>query len=305
VKPPETIALWVSGFLTITSTVPGAWAGVVARSCVALLKTTAAGVCPKVTVAPLWKSVPVMVTTVPPTTGPEFGKTLLMVGGGPPLGGAAPSNVKAPSKVSDLVSGFVTLTSTLPGSCTGVTASMLVEVTELILAAGTSPNTTLAPFWMSVPVMATVVPPVVGPEAGEMPVSFGGVMAFSQLLLLAEPAPPPQATRKLIKVRHAAATPEVLSIPSLLSTGMFIDTLLACPDPIVHPLAAYQTPAIGLSHVLETRHARGFTSPETFSPSKRQVNLPGTSPLAYPKPTSVANGKAPTTYCPKTPGRSL
>jgi hypothetical protein len=110
---------------------------------------------------------------------------------------------------------------------------MLVEVTELIFAAGTFPNRTLAPFWKSVPVMATVVPPVVGPVAGEMPVSFGGVMAFSQLLLLAEPAPPPQATRKLIKVRHAAATAEVLSIPSLLSTGMFIDTLLACPDPIV------------------------------------------------------------------------
>jgi hypothetical protein len=235
VKPPETVALWVSGFLTITFTVPGKWAGVVAWSWVALLKTTGgvAGLSPKVTVAPLWKSVPVMVTTVPPTTGPEFGKALLMVGAGPTMGGGLPSNVKAPSKVSDLVSGFVTLTSTLPGSCTGVTASMLVEVTELIFAAGTSPNRTLAPFWMSVPAVVTVVPPVVGPEAGEMPVSFGGVMAFSQLLLLAEPAPPPQAMRKLIKVRHAAATAEVLSIPSLLSTGMFIDTLLACPDPIV------------------------------------------------------------------------
>jgi hypothetical protein len=54
---------------------------------------------------------------------------------------------------------------------------------------------------------------------------------------------------------------------------MFIDTLLACLDPIVHPLAAYQTPAIGRTHVLETRTARGFTSPETFSPSKGQVNL--------------------------------
>jgi hypothetical protein len=28
-----------------------------------------------------------------------------------------------------------------------------------------------------------------------------------------------------------------------------------------------------LSHVLETRTARGFTSPEAFSPSKGQVNL--------------------------------
>jgi hypothetical protein len=171
---------------------------------VALLKTTGvAGLCPKVTVAPLWKSVPVMVTTVPPTMGPEFGETLLAVGGGPPMGRGLPANVKAPSKVSDLVSGFVILTSTMPGLCTGVTASMLVEVTELIFAAGTSPNTTVAPCWKSVPVTATVVPPVVGPEAGEMPVSFGGVMAFSQLLLLAEPAPPPQATQKQAKTSKA------------------------------------------------------------------------------------------------------
>jgi hypothetical protein len=202
VKPLETVALWVSGFLTITSTMPWAWAGVVARSCVALLKTTAAGVCPKVTVAPLWKSVPVMVTTVPPMTGPEFGKTLLMVGAGPPMGGGLPANVKATSKVSDLVSGFVTVTSTLPASCTGVTASMLVEVTELIFAAGTFPNTTVAPCWKSVPVMATVVPPVVGPEAGERPVSFGVVMAF-QPVLLTEPAPPPQATQKQAKTSKA------------------------------------------------------------------------------------------------------
>jgi hypothetical protein len=236
VKPATNVALCPSGFLTITSTGPSAWAGVVALSSAALRNvTTEAGVCPKVTVVTvgvLWKFVPLMVTSVSPASGPVFGKTLLMVGGRPPLGRGLPVNVKAASKVSDPVSGFVTLTSTLAGSCTGVTASMLVEVTELICAAGTFPNTTVAPCWMSVPVMATGVPPVVGPTGGERTVSFGRVMAFSQPLLLPEPAPP-QATRKLIKVRHAAATAEVLSIPSLLSTRMFIDTLLAYLDPIV------------------------------------------------------------------------
>jgi hypothetical protein len=42
--------------------------------------TFVAAVEPKVTVAPAAKFVPVMVTAVPPATGPLFGDTLLTVG---------------------------------------------------------------------------------------------------------------------------------------------------------------------------------------------------------------------------------
>ena len=44
--------------------------------------TPVAAVPPKVTVAPDWKSVPVMVTAVPPASGPPMGSTLVTAGGG-------------------------------------------------------------------------------------------------------------------------------------------------------------------------------------------------------------------------------
>src|SRR5690349_18631922 len=37
---------------------------------------------PKTTWAPAWKSVPVIVTSVPPVTGPDVGETLVTVGAG-------------------------------------------------------------------------------------------------------------------------------------------------------------------------------------------------------------------------------
>ncbi len=77
------VPLWVSGLVTVTSTGPGAWAGVVTVMVVALTTVTpVAAMPPKVTVAPLTKFVPVIVTTVPPVSGPLFGETELTVGGG-------------------------------------------------------------------------------------------------------------------------------------------------------------------------------------------------------------------------------
>ncbi len=68
--------------VTTTSTAPTAWAGVVAVIEVEFTKVTpVAAVPPKVTVAPLTKSVPVMVTDVPPVSGPLVGATLVTVGG--------------------------------------------------------------------------------------------------------------------------------------------------------------------------------------------------------------------------------
>ena len=67
--------------VTVTVTAPALPAGVVAVIVVLFTTTTlVAAALPNVTVAPAAKFVPVMVTAVPPATGPWFGVTLLTVG---------------------------------------------------------------------------------------------------------------------------------------------------------------------------------------------------------------------------------
>jgi hypothetical protein len=67
--------------VTVTVTAPAACAGVVAVILVLLTTTTfVAAVPPNVTVAPVAKLVPLIVTAVPPAAGPLFGDTLLTVG---------------------------------------------------------------------------------------------------------------------------------------------------------------------------------------------------------------------------------
>jgi hypothetical protein len=67
--------------VTVTVTTPALAAGVVAVMEVALTTTTlVAAVDPNFTVAPEAKFVPVMVTAVPPATGPLAGDTLVTVG---------------------------------------------------------------------------------------------------------------------------------------------------------------------------------------------------------------------------------
>jgi hypothetical protein len=51
---------------------------------------------------------------------------------------------------------------------------MSVEETTVKLVAATAPKTTLVVPVKPVPVMVTVVPPVVGPELGEMELTIGG-----------------------------------------------------------------------------------------------------------------------------------
>ena len=69
--------------VTVTSTEPALPAGLVALQLVAELQVTAvAATVPKLTVEALVeKPDPVMVTTVLPASGPEFGATLVTVGG--------------------------------------------------------------------------------------------------------------------------------------------------------------------------------------------------------------------------------
>ena len=68
--------------VTTTFTAPAACAGAVAVIEVALLTIKLAALPPNVTELVPVKLVPVIVTPVPPAVGPEFGLTLLTVGGG-------------------------------------------------------------------------------------------------------------------------------------------------------------------------------------------------------------------------------
>jgi hypothetical protein len=80
VKPLARLPLWPFR-VTVTVTAPAVPAGVVAVIDVLLTTTTlVAAVLPNVTVAPAAKFVPVMVTAVPPATGPLLGLTLLTPG---------------------------------------------------------------------------------------------------------------------------------------------------------------------------------------------------------------------------------
>ena len=69
--------------VTVTVTAPAGFAGVTAVMVVEFTTTTpVAATPPKVTVAPLTKPVPVMVTLVPPPVVPEGGLTFVIVGAG-------------------------------------------------------------------------------------------------------------------------------------------------------------------------------------------------------------------------------
>ena len=79
----DRLPLWLSGLLTTTFTAPAAWAAVVAVIDVLLPTTTVfAAIPPRLTVAPNWNPVPVIVTPVPPLVGPEFGAIAVTVGAG-------------------------------------------------------------------------------------------------------------------------------------------------------------------------------------------------------------------------------
>jgi hypothetical protein len=95
--------------VTVTVAAPAACAGVVAVIVVAFTTVTpVAAVPPNVTVAPLTKPVPLIVTLVPPAVGPLVGAIPLTVGG--------PTYKKQFVQLPDCVSGLVTVTVTAPAA---------------------------------------------------------------------------------------------------------------------------------------------------------------------------------------------
>jgi hypothetical protein len=71
------------------------------------------------------------------------------------------------------VSLLVTTTSTTPDGCAAVVAVIDVPLTTVTPVAAVPPSFTIDPARKPVPVMVTGVPPLVGPEAGEIAVTVG------------------------------------------------------------------------------------------------------------------------------------
>ncbi len=69
--------------------------------------------------------------------------------------------------------GVVTTTFLAPAVPAGVVAVIEVALTTTILVADTPPMVTVAPLTKFVPVIVTLVPPAVGPEAGAIAVTVG------------------------------------------------------------------------------------------------------------------------------------
>ena len=81
VNAPAAVTDSPSGFVTITSTGPASADTVVARISVSVTDCTVAAVRPSVTVAPVKKLWPAIVSAVPPPIGPWSGEMLVKVGG--------------------------------------------------------------------------------------------------------------------------------------------------------------------------------------------------------------------------------
>jgi hypothetical protein len=126
----------------------------------------AAGVAPKSTAFAVVKSVPVIVTGVPPAVGPALGTTELTVGSAMNVNWSA-------GEVAEVPPAVVTVTSTVPTASAGEVVVISVSETTVNDAAGVAPKwTDVAPVkW--VPVIVTGVPPPLGPDVGAMEVTVG------------------------------------------------------------------------------------------------------------------------------------
>jgi hypothetical protein len=165
VYPFAKLPLCEAGLVTVTVTAPALPAGVVAVMVVPFTNTTfVAAPVPNVTVAPVTKFVPVIVTAVPPEVDPVFGDTLLTVG----IGIYVYPFVRLPLRPLT-----VTVTVTAPALPAGVAAVIVVLFTNTTFVAAAVPNVTVAPEAKLVPVIVTAVPPEVGPLFGATPVTVG------------------------------------------------------------------------------------------------------------------------------------
>jgi hypothetical protein len=123
---------------------------------------------PNVTVAPVAKFVPVIVTAVPPAVDPVFGLTLLTVG--------ATTYVYPLVRLPLCEPKLVTVTVTAPAIPAGVVVVIVVPFTTTTFVAAVPPNVTVAPVAKFVPVIVTAVPPDVDPVFGLTLLTVGGTV---------------------------------------------------------------------------------------------------------------------------------
>ena len=143
-------------------------AGVVARSCVALMNVTpVAAVPPTRTVAPETKLVPVSVIVVPPAVGPEVGDTEVSVGAGGGVGEGVVQRRRLRRP------GWSPAPPSRPPCPPASSRRSCVALTKVTPVAAVPPTRTVAPDTKFVPVSVIVVPPAVGPDVGETDVSVG------------------------------------------------------------------------------------------------------------------------------------
>jgi hypothetical protein len=133
--------------------------------------TLVAAVPPRLTVAPVRKPVPVIVTEVPPLAVPVFGVTEVTVGAGLPY-------VNPLVNVPVCVSVLVTTTLTAPAACAGVVAVIDVALTTFTPVAAVPPSFTVAPVRKPVPVIVTEVPPATDPVVGEIEITVGAGLPY-------------------------------------------------------------------------------------------------------------------------------
>ena len=142
-----------------TSTAPAVLAGVSTVIEVELVLTIEVpAVPPKVTLVVPPKFVPVIVTIVEPVAGPETGETDEIVG--------IPANVYPFVSVAKPPA-VVKITSTAPAVLGGVTTVIEVELALTIEMPAVPPKVTPVVALRLEPVIVTVVPPAIGPDAGE------------------------------------------------------------------------------------------------------------------------------------------
>jgi hypothetical protein len=174
--------------------------------------------------------VPVIGTLVPPAIGPADGLTPVMVGGATNVNWSAVPVALVPP-------GVVTVISMVPADCAGAVAVILLELLMVKVLAAVPPKLTAVAPVNPVPLIVTLVPPAVGPEAGLTLVTEGTYLKTS--LEFVALVPPPG----IVTVTSTAPVPagEVAVIDVALLT---VKLLAAVPPKLTAVAPVKVVPAI-------------------------------------------------------------
>jgi hypothetical protein len=216
VKAPAPVPARVLGLVTTMSLAPAVPAGVVHVNDVADTNATEVHAAPPtVTVAPLTKSVPVIVIDVPPLAGPFAGETDDTVGAVP--------NTKPLVRVREVPPTLVTTTSALPDPA-GVVHVKDVDDDTATEVQADPPTVTVAPLAKFVPVIVIDVPPTSGPELGATELIVGrlGAVIVTLVVFLFVPAVSRENTMSKVPV----ARPMILKPPDGSATGVVLRPLV-------------------------------------------------------------------------------